>query len=247
MRCRLALVALLTALVVACSCSSSEDTDAEPAAGPQVIVVHGLGRTSFSMSFLASRLERAGYEVFNYGYPSTAETMEELVARLDAEVKLRCGDDARRVHFVTHSMGGILVRSYLDQQPREHLGRVVMLSPPSRGSEIIDAFGDSPMLGWMLGPAGSKLGTAPDDIPAGLGPARFSLGVITGNRSLNYFASKLIPGPDDGKVGVDRARVEGAADFLVVPATHTFIMNRRDVADQTIHFLRHGGFSREPR
>lgn len=124
MRFRLALIGLLSALVVACSCSSSEDADATPVAMPQVFAVHGLGRTSSSMSFLASRLERAGYEVFNYGDPSTAETMEELVARLDAEVRLR----------------------------------------------------------WMPG-----------------------------------------------------------------PATHTFTMNRRDVADETLHFLRHDGFRREAR
>jgi hypothetical protein len=119
-----------------------------------------------------------------------------------------------------------------------------MLSPPSQGSELVDAFADSPLLRSILGPAGSRLGTDSASIPNQLGDVRFSLGIITGDRSLNPLGSWLIPGPDDGKVGVDRANIEGAADFKVVSATHTFIMNRRDVAEEIVHFLRHGRFER---
>jgi pimeloyl-ACP methyl ester carboxylesterase len=194
------------------------------------------------MTILASRLRDAGFRVVSFGYPSTSEEMEALVDRLDSQVAQCCGHEAETVHFVTHSMGGILVRSYLDQQPEAHQGRVVMLSPPSQGSEVVDAFADSPMLRAVLGPAGSQLGTDSTAIPSRLGPVRFSLGIITGNRSLNPLYSWLIPGPDDGKVGVDRAKVEGAAGFLVVPASHTFIMNRGDVAEQVVFFLRHGRF-----
>ena len=140
-------------------------------------------------------------------------------------------------------MGGVLVRSYLDQESGEYGGRVVMLSPPSQGSELIDAFGDSPLLRIFLGPSGAALGTDSGGVANQLGPVLFSLGIITGDRSLNPFASWLIPGPDDGKVSVDRARADGATDFLVLPATHTFIMNREDVAEETIHFLRNGRFS----
>jgi hypothetical protein len=194
------------------------------------------------MTILASRLRNAGFRVINFGYPSTSEAMEVLVDRLKSEVAHCCEHEAETVHFVTHSMGGVLVRSYLDQQPQAHQGRVVMLSPPSQGSEVVDAFADSPMLRSVLGPAGSQLGTDSTAIPSRLGSVRFNLGIITGNRSLNPLYSWLIPGPDDGKVGVDRAKVEGAADFLVVPASHTFIMNRGDVAEDVVHFLRHGRF-----
>jgi hypothetical protein len=117
-----------------------------------------------------------------------------------------------------------------------------MLSPPNQGSEIVDAFADSPMLRSVLGPAGVRLGTDSAGIAAELPPVNFSLGIITGDRSLNPIYSWLIPGPDDGKVAVDNARVEGADDFLVVPATHTFIMNRADVAEQVVHFVRYGNF-----
>jgi hypothetical protein len=117
-----------------------------------------------------------------------------------------------------------------------------MLSPPSQGSEIIDFFEDSPLLQLLMGPAAEELGTDSTDIVAQLPPVRFSLGVITGDLSINPVTSYIIPGPDDGKVGVDNARVEGASDFLVLSATHTFIMNGSDVADATIHFLRNGRF-----
>ena len=216
-----------------------------PDGAPPVVVVHGLGRTTASMAILSSRLEEAGFRVVRFGYPSRTEPIEALVDRLGDAVERCCGDDPGRVHFVTHSMGGVLVRSYLSERPGPHAGRVVMLSPPNQGSEIVDAFADSAVLGSFLGPAGSRLGTSPDGIASQLGPIRFSLGIITGNRSLSPVGSWLIPGPDDGKVGVDRARVEGASSFLVLPATHTFIMNRRDVADEVVYFLRHGRFLRE--
>ena len=216
-----------------------------PDDAPPVVVAHGLGRTPVSMTILANRLDQAGFRVVRFGYPSRSEPIETLVDRLRDAVERCCGDDPRRVHFVTHSMGGVLVRSHLSGRPAPHEGRVVMLSPPNQGSEIVDAFADSPLLRSFLGPAGSRLGTAPDGIASQLGPIRFSLGIITGNRSLNPIASWLIPGPDDGKVGVGRANVRGASSFLVLPATHTFIMNRRDVADEVVHFLRHGRFRGE--
>jgi pimeloyl-ACP methyl ester carboxylesterase len=194
------------------------------------------------MAILVSRLENAGFRVVNFGYPSRSEPIEALVELLDSEVGQCCNSEAETVHFVTHSMGGVLVRSYLSHRPEEHQGRVVMLSPPSQGSEIIDAFSDSDLLRSILGPAALLLGTDSVGIANQLEPVRFSLGVITGNRSLDPVGSWLIPGPDDGKVSVDRAAVEGAVDFMVLPATHTFIMNRSDVAEQVVHFLRHGRF-----
>lgn len=210
-----------------------------------VMVLHGLGRSPRSMALIAARLVQAGYQVVTFGYPSTSEPIEVLVDSLGSALDECCSSDPNGVHFVTHSLGGVLVRSYLSARPAAHEGRVVMLSPPSQGSEIIDAFADSPMLRSFLGPSSSQLGTDSTGIATKLGPVTFSLGIITGDRSLNPIGSWLIPGPDDGKVGVERARVEGAADFLVMPATHTFIMNRRDVADETVHFLQHGRFTGE--
>jgi triacylglycerol lipase len=228
--------------VIVCWCVWLLGCASSPPSGDPVILIHGLGRTAASMAILGSRLEDAGYRVVRFGYPSTSEPIDTLVAELQAEVERCCRVETETVHFVTHSMGGVLVRAYLAGQPPAHRGRVVMLSPPSHGSEIVDTFASTPLLRSLLGPAGSQLGTGASGIAQRLPPIRFNLGIMTGDRSLNPLSSWLIPGPDDGKVGVDRARLAGAADFLVLPATHTFIMNRRDVADEAIHFLQEGRF-----
>lgn len=235
---RAAFLPLVFATLWAASCCS-----APPASGGDaVIVVHGLGRSPASMAILSSRLEDAGFRVIRFGYPSREEPIEDLVERLAAEVRSSCCGEEEDVHFVTHSMGGVLVRSYLSQGIEAHRGRVVMLSPPGQGSEIVDAFAESGLLRKLLGPAAFQLGTGSEGIASELGPVRFELGIITGDRSLSPLGSWLIPGPDDGKVGVGRAEVEGARAFQVIHATHTFIMNRRDVADDVVHFLQHGQF-----
>lgn len=213
-----------------------------PESAETVVVVHGLGRTPASMALLAERLEGAGYRVLNFGYPSRSEPIEELVDRLEDEVRRCCPDEEDSVHFVTHSMGGVLVRALLARREQPHRGRVVMLSPPNQGSEIVDAFADTPVARAFLGPAGVRLGTGEDGIADRLPPVRFELGIITGDRSLDPIGSWLIPGPDDGKVAVESARVEGADDFRVIPASHTFIMNRSDVAEDVVHFLQTGRF-----
>jgi len=235
------LTALVAAALVSGCLSPPVDADAET-----VIVVHGLGRTPASMTILVERLEAAGFRVLNFGYPSADEPIESLVARLRVRVEECCPENMESVHFVTHSMGGLLVRFYLGEYSTDHVGRVVMLAPPNQGSEVADFVSDlvaeSPVLSGILGPAGSRLGTDSAGIAQQLGPANFEVGIITGNRSMNLINSWLIPGPDDGKVAVDRARLEGADAFLVVEATHTFIMNHRGVADQSIYFIREGRF-----
>ena len=148
------------------------------------------------------------------------------------------------IHFVTHSLGGILVRYYLAQRPLAELGRIVMLSPPNQGSEAVDALRDNFFYRWYNGPAGMQLGTDADGIAARLGPVDYPVGVITGNvhSFFDGWLSAIIPGEDDGKVSVARAKVAGMTDFLVVPHPHPFIMNQEEVIAQTLHFLQEGKF-----
>ncbi len=162
---------------------------------------------------------------------------------LDGEVEQCCLSSEKPLHFVTHSLGGILVRAYLAQKRPDNLGRVVMLSPPNQGSQLVDELRDSPLFQWATGPAGQELGTDPSNLPNRLGPADFEVGIITGSRSLNPLTSWLVTGEDDGKVSVESAQLEGMADFLVVPNTHTFIMNSSQVALEVVHFLEQGSFS----
>jgi triacylglycerol lipase len=151
---------LTCGLVLAVGCFPAPPDGAEA-----VIVVHGLGRTAASMSVLEYRLESEGYRVVSFGYPSRSEPIETLAELLASEVQRCCAAEAETVHFVTHSMGGVLVRSYLANRPEPHRGQVVMLSPPSQGSELIDTFEDSPLLRLTLGPGRRSSAPTPQTSP----------------------------------------------------------------------------------
>jgi triacylglycerol lipase len=236
------------ALIVALSPLPLQANDPESKANSEcVILLHGLGRTADSMDDLARALETAGFDTINLDYPSRDYPIETLAMDTIPRGIRHCqAQGAEKLHFVTHSMGGILLRYYLTRQPIENLGRVVMLSPPNQGSEIADELKGNALYQWYNGPAGQQLGTGSDGFVAGLGPVDYPVGVITGNTHAmfdGWFAGR-IPGEDDGKVAVERAKVEGMTDFLVLPFSHPFIMKKEAVAEQTIYFLRQGVFHR---
>jgi triacylglycerol lipase len=236
-------------IVVMMLVASASSTDAgSPAAERDVVVLlHGLGRTRLSMNRLATRLRNHGFEVVNLGYPSRRYGVADLTGHLDQELERHHVASARQVHFLTHSLGGIVVRNYLKQHSLANLGRVVMLCPPNQGSEVVDRLRNSFIYRVATGPVGQELGTDSLSIPSGLGPVNFPLGVIAGSRSLNPLFSAWITGENDGTVSVQRCRAEGMTDFLVVRHSHSFIMRSALVAEQVIEFLRHGRFSHHPR
>jgi triacylglycerol lipase len=208
----------------------------------RVVLLHGLARDAGSMDSLAETLTAAGYAVFNFDYSSREKQPEELIAELRERVDKCCAASTAPLHFVTHSLGGILVRAYLAETPPPNLGRVVLLAPPNQGSEIIDTIGDSSAFLAFFGPTGAALGTGPDSLPNRIGVPDYPVGVIAGQQSVNPFGSALLPGPDDGAVSVERAKLDGAADFIVIDATHTFIMQNEIAKQQVLEFLRNGRF-----
>jgi hypothetical protein len=217
-----------------------------PAFGAQeeVILLHGLCRTSRSMVTMERALTDAGYKVRNADYPSLSAPIEKLAEDAIGKAVSDCQrDGATKIDFVTHSLGGILVRSYLACHTIPSLGRVVMLAPPNQGSEIVDKLGWLFLFKWLNGPAGNELGTDKNSTPNRLGPANFHVGIIAGDRSINWINSLLIPGRDDGKVSVERTKLAGMTDYVVIHATHPFIMKNCEVIRQTIQFLRTGNFS----
>jgi len=198
------------------------------------------------MRAIENALIGAGFCVWNRGYPSRSADIDWLAATAINDGLAFCDSQhAVRIHFVTHSLGGILVRQYLQDRSVENLGRIVMLSPPNQGSEIIDLLKDHPVFRFAVGPAGLQLGTGPDSLPLRLGTIPGEIGIITGNSSSDPWFSPSIPGEDDGKVSVAHAKLEEMTDFLVVDSGHTFIMRNRGVIAQILAFLQHGRFNRE--
>ena len=208
-----------------------------------VVLLHGLNRTHRAMSKLATALEQEGYSVINCDYPSRRADLETLSTNLFASLAPQLAS-AQRVHFVTHSMGGIVLRTYLETHSIINLGRVVMLAPPNQGSEVVDNLRWLAPFGWINGPAGLQLGTGSESAPNNLKPPRFELGVIAGDRSLNPLFSYMIPGKDDGKVSLLRAKTDNMKAFLVLHVTHTFMMRNRTVIAQTKQFLKTGFFEK---
>ena len=206
-----------------------------------VILLHGLARTEKSMSKLAESLSGEGYAVINQGYDSTHHDIPTLAMNVVSQTLKQC-DTYKKVHFVTHSLGGILVRYYLQHENINRLRRVVMLGPPNKGSQVVDSLRNMPGFRWVNGPAGMQLGTTSDGVPSLLGPVTFDLGVIAGTRSVNLILSSYLPNPDDGKVSVENTKVKGMNDHISMPVTHTFMMRNKNVIKQVLYYLGTGHF-----
>lgn len=206
-----------------------------------VVLLHGLARVSNSMAELEAKLGRSGFDVVSINYPSRKYEIEVLARDAIGRGVAGCGG-ASIVHFVTHSLGGILVRYYLEKNNIENLGRVVMLGPPNQGSEIVNGMLFVPGFKLFGGPTGTALGSGEGHIPESLGPVDFDLGVIAGTTNINPLGLLFIRGPNDSIVSVESTKVDGMNDHLVLPVTHTFMMRNNEVIDNAIHYLKTGSF-----
>jgi len=197
--------------------------------GDYIVLLHGLGRTSRSMKKLEKVLNKDGYQPININYPTRNDKIEDIVEKyLKTELKEKCLDRNRKINFITHSMGGILVRYFLASNKLDNLGKVIMLAPPNKGSETANKWANRKIGKYILGPAISQLTSFKNSFVNNLPKPSYELGIIAGKY--------------DGKVSIEKTQLEGAKDFLIVPRFHTFIMNANEVTAAIELFLKKGSF-----
>jgi pimeloyl-ACP methyl ester carboxylesterase len=210
-----------------------------------VVLLHGISRTALSFRKMQLALERAGFTTLNLDYLSRSKALEALAEDIHPAIQRFADSIDTSVHFVGHSMGGLLARVYIARHRPKHLGRVVMLGTPNGGSEIADRLKNFGAFRAFFGPAGQQLGTqrsAVDD--AMLPPIDYSVGVIAGNRSIDPVAGTMLPKPHDGRVSVANTRLDGMADHIIVEASHPWLVRNGLAIEQTITFVRDGQFRR---
>lgn len=200
--------------------------------GDYVVLLHGLGRTSFSMQKIGRELANKGYKVLNIDYPSRQDNIENLVDKyLKKELTEKCTDKSKKINFVTHSMGGIMVRYLLLNNNIENIGRIVMLAPPNQGSKFADSLINNKIVTRIIGPVLGELTTDKDSFVNKLGSINYETGIIAGQY--------------DGKVSVEETKLNKMTDFVIVSKVHTWIMNSGEVIDLLINFLDKGKFNVE--
>lgn len=213
-------------------------TGLTPDTGKVVVVVHGIIRSSKSFTRMRVALERDGYTVIGFDYPSTRVTILESADYLRRVMESLT--DVSEINFVVHSMGGLLVRTYLQSGTDPRIRRMVMLGVPNRGANMANVVQNNPLFKLLFGPAGQQLIKDPEGFISGLPTPSFEFAIVAGARGTDDGWNPLIEGDDDGTVEVENTRLPGATDFMTVCGLHSFLMDREDVIDATCRFVKTG-------
>jgi hypothetical protein len=226
------------------SCAVVNTTKPIPSGDKEVVyLLHGLGRSKFAMSMLASRLEDTGFLVNNIGYSTINKSPEEILLDVSQQINESLPDNDQTVHFVGHSLGGLMIRAYLENTKVKNLGRVVLIGTPNRGTTLVDNYQDT----WwmkMLGPTALSLSTHKESFPNSIADPYYPVGVIAGITE-DKNNEDILPGQDDGLVPLESTKVNGMTDFIIIESSHWMMRYNRDVASQTIEFLKLGRFRKE--
>jgi len=213
------------------------------AAQDGVVLLHGISRTARSFRKMQTTLERSGFATLNLDYASRRKALEALAEDIHPAIELFAGGLTGSVHFVCHSMGGLLARVYIARHRPKRLGRVVMLGTPNSGSEIADRLRHLRPYPAFFGPAGQQLGTQRNEaIKALFPPVNYPVGIIAGDRSIYPITSAFLPKPHDGRVSVANTRLDGMADHIVIRTSHPWLGRHSVAIAQTIAFLKAGKF-----
>ncbi|GEP10048.1 esterase/lipase family protein [Methylobacterium gnaphalii] len=213
-----------------------------------VVLLHGTARRASSMRKMERAFRSRDYATLNIDYPARQAALGVLAEIVRREIEA-FSSSVGRLHFVTHSMGGLVARALITRHRPRNLGRVVMLAPPNGGSEVADALHRLRLYRRFFGPSGAQLVTRrSEQLTRLLGPVDYPLGVIAADRSLYLLESwLLLPGPNDGRVTVARTRVPGMSAHLTLHTTHVTMMWNRRVIREALHFVKEGRFECDAR
>ena len=211
-----------------------------------VILLHALARTTHSMSSMANYLQRSNYIVINQDYPTTRKSIKSLANEDVPSMVRQCQQyNPSKIHFVTHSIGGIVLRAYLQDYQLPNLGLVVMLAPPNHGTQLADLLRHNLIYQVIAGPAGQELTTSQSSTPNALNQSvKYDVGIIAGNFSFNPLMKAFFHEDNDGKVPVSSTRIKGMKDFIVLPVSHMFMMSNAQVIKEVAYFLQNGSFDK---
>jgi pimeloyl-ACP methyl ester carboxylesterase len=208
------------------------------------VLLHGIARTSRSLNRIESALQGSGFATLNLDYASRKKPLDTLAADIAPDIAGFAERTDGSIHFVGHSMGGLLIRVYLAKYRPLRLGRVVMLGTPNGGSEVADVLRRFAIYRAFYGPAGLQLSTQQDPALRALPPVDYDLGIVAGIGTVDPISSFLIlPRPNDGKVSVRRTMLEGMIDHTIVKASHAGLLHHPAAIDQIISFLCKGRFA----
>lgn len=210
--------------------------------GEYVIILHGIARSNSHMKKLSTYLSRNGFDVINLSYPSTTYKIGELAEIINQEILKRATQD-KAINFVGYSMGGLMVRALIHKYNYKNIGRVVQLAPPNQGSEVADFVKNFWPYKKIFGPAGQQLTTDQSAVKHLFGNVNYELGIVAGNLTIDPISSAMIPGENDGKVAVERTKLDGMKDHVVVNVPHTFFPSSKKVQEHTLCFLKNGKFT----
>ncbi len=224
----------------------TEDQKLPAMSGRAALLIHGIGRSSKSFDAMATALQKDGYTVVSFDYPSTRVPIQESAEYLHRVIDSLDGIES--IDVVVHSMGGLVLRSYLQKHNDTRLHRAVMLGVPNNGAQVADFLKNNPVFKMILGPAGQQLVTESDGLIASLPAPDFEFGVLAGGRGAAKGFNPLLPGDNDSTVTVASTRLPGARDFICMPVIHTFLMSDQRAITATRCFFKHGQFheDREP-
>lgn len=222
----------------------SDPVSASPAPSDDIVLLHGFMGAPWTMRLLARRFSSEGFRTYPLWYDSWMQPFDTIVHRICDRIDALTLGQKRPLHFIGHSMGGLVARAVVSSRRPCNMGRMVMMGTPNNGSEMADFCARYPLLRPVLGQARAALITRNrHPLISAFGEPDYLIGIIAGDRPLAPVMN-VLPAPHDGKVSVAATHIDREADHIVLPVTHALMPFDRQVQRQALHFLRKGRFQR---